>query len=184
MPEVHFLGELVGCSGFGKGMSCKWTIEFGKYWEPLCGERVGQTQYGYAGGEEDLISWNHPVDLHLATSSMQGWPRIRMQVWELDDYGRTNLVGYGFSHLPTNPGAFEFTVPCWRPTGSLPEEISSFFLGTNPQLTNEEALFSKAWENRCRLVTVPAGKVFVQMNVVHRFFKEQNVDEVRQGGSP
>jgi B9 domain-containing protein 2 len=111
----------------------------------LSGETVGQTQYGYSSND-DMISWNHPIDLHMTTSSMQGWPRIRLQVWELDDYGRTNLAGYGFAHLPTNAGTYEFAVPCWRPTGSLPEEISSFFLGTNPQLTNEEVLFSKAWE--------------------------------------
>ena len=107
---------------------------------------------------------------------MQGWPRIRLQIWELDEYGRTNLVGYGFCHFPTSAGSFELTVPCWRPTGSMPEEIQSFFLGANPQLTNEEVLFSKAWENRCRLVTIPSGKVHLQMNVIHRFFNEQKVD--------
>lgn len=123
-----------------------------------------------------MISWNHPIDLHMATSSMQGWPRIRFQVWELDEYGRTNLSGYGFVHLPTNAGNYEIMVPCWRPTGSLPEEIQSFFLGTNPQLTNETVLFSKAWENRCRLVTIPSGKIWLNISVIHRFFAQQNID--------
>ncbi|GMH70742.1 hypothetical protein TL16_g05484, partial [Triparma laevis f. inornata] len=174
--EVHFMGEVIGGVGFGPGTSCKFTIEFGKNWDLLSGEFLGQTQYGYADGfAEEMISWNHPIDLHMATSSMQGWPRIRFQVWELDEYGRTNLSGYGFVHLPTNAGNYEIMVPCWRPTGSLPEEIQSFFLGTNPQLTNETVLFSKAWENRCRLVTIPSGKIWINVSVIHRFFTQQNV---------
>lgn len=121
-PEVHFMGEVTGGVGFGPGVSCKFTIEFGKNWDLLSGEYLGQTQYGYAEKEE-MVSWNHPIDLHMSTSSMQGWPRIRFQVWELDEYGRTNLSGYGFIHLPTNAGSYEICVPCWRPTGSLPEEV-------------------------------------------------------------
>lgn len=27
-----------------------------------------------------------------------------MQVWELDEFGRSVLAGYGFAHLPTNAG--------------------------------------------------------------------------------
>jgi B9 domain-containing protein 2 len=175
-PEVHFIGEIVGGSNFnGKGMSCKFTVEFGKNWDLLSGEIMGQTQYGNAD-PDDLTSWNHPIDLHMATSTMQGWPRIRLQVWELDEYGRTNMAGYGFCHLPTNAGNYEIGVPCWRPTGSIPEEIQSFFLGANTQLTDESVLYSKAWENRCRLVTVPSGKVWINVSVVHRFFAQQNVD--------
>jgi B9 domain-containing protein 2 len=175
-PEVHFIGEIVGGTGFaGKGMSCKFTVEFGKNWDLLSGEIMGQSQYGNAD-PDDLTSWNHPLDLHMATTTMQGWPRIRFQVWELDEYGRTNMAGYGFCHLPTNAGNYEIGVPCWRPTGSLPEEIQSFFLGANTQLTDESVLYSKAWENRCRLVTVPAGKIFINVSVVQRFFAQQSVD--------
>ena len=175
-PEVHFIGEIVGGSSFtGKGVSCKFTVEFGKNWDLLSGEYVGQTQYGQTS-EDNITSWNHPIDLHMSTAGMNGWPRVRLQVWELDEFGRTNLSGYGFTHLPTNAGNYEIGVPCWRPTGSLPEEIQSFFLGANPQLTDETVLFSKAWENRCRLVTLPAGKIWINISVVHRFFGQQNVD--------
>lgn len=178
LPEVHFMGEVIGGTGFSAGVSCKWTIEFGKYWELLSGEYSGQSQFSYSD-PNDLTSFNHPLDVHFAASSIQGWPRMKFQVWELDEYGRTNLTGYGFCHLPTNIGSYEITVPCWRPTGSMPEEIQSFFLGANPQLTNEDVLFSKAWENRCRLVTIPSGKVHIQMNVIHRFLEDQQIDNAR-----
>ena len=177
VPEVHFMGEVVGGTGFNKGVSVKWTVEFGKYWDLLSGEYNGQSQFGYSDFSEDLVSFNHPVDVHFAATSIQGWPRMKVQVWELDEFGRANLCGYGFCHLPTSVGCHEISIPCWRPTGSMPEEIQSFFLGTNPQLVNEDVLFSKAWENRCRLVTIPSGTVYVQMNVIHRFLADQNVDQ-------
>ena len=29
-----------------------------------------------------------------------------LQVWELDEYGRSILSGYGFVHMPTDAGEF------------------------------------------------------------------------------
>ena len=31
--EVHFIGELTGCSGFGDGVSCRWTLDYGESWK-------------------------------------------------------------------------------------------------------------------------------------------------------
>ena len=138
VPEVHFLGEVIGGTGFSRGVSVKWTVEFGKYWDLLSGEYTGQSQFGYSDFGEDMTSFNHPVDVHFASSSIQGWPRMKFQVWELDEFGRANLAGYGFCHLPTSIGCHSISVPCWRPTGSMPEEIHSFFLGTNPQVSKKK----------------------------------------------
>ena len=119
--------------------------------------------------------FNHPIDVHFATASMQGWPRIVMQVWELDEYGRSILSGYGFTHLPTNPGYHELEVRCWRPSGSLREELQSFFLGTSSCLVDEKVIFGKAWEARQNLTTISSGIVKINVHVLLRFFKEQNV---------
>ena len=98
-----------------------------------------------------------------------------MQVWELDEYGRSILSGYGFTHLPTNPGYHELEVRCWRPSGSLREELQSFFLGTSSCLVDEKVIFGKAWEARQNLTTISSGIVKINVNVLLRFFKEQNV---------
>lgn len=105
-PEVHFIGEIVGGLGFGRGsaISCLWKIEWGVSWKILEGKSEGQTQYSSSPLDEPLSVWNHPVDVHMACSAIEGWPRITMEVWKLDDYGRTSLEGYGFTHLPSNPG--------------------------------------------------------------------------------
>ncbi|KAL7461609.1 LOW QUALITY PROTEIN: hypothetical protein ACHAXS_002027 [Conticribra weissflogii] len=175
MPEVHFIGEIAEGSGFparfGEDdgfLSCKWHLEWGKAWSFLQGEREGQTQYassclfasdGNGGVVETAHVWNHPIDVHFASASMQGWPRLILQIWELDEFGRSLLGGYGFVHLPTNPGHHELEVHCWKPTASLWDELRSFFLGTSTCLLDEDVVFGKAWEDRVKLVTVSAGVV-------------------------
>ena len=56
-------------------------------------------------------------------------------------------------------GTQEIDVPCWRPEGSLWEELSGSFLGTSVHLTRESLVFEEAWENRHRLVTCSSGRV-------------------------
>lgn len=77
-------------------------LEWGRAWSFLEGEESTQTQY--ASSDDGVQVWNHPIDAHFASASIQGWPRMVMQVWELDEYGRSILAGYGFAHLPTNAG--------------------------------------------------------------------------------
>jgi len=37
--------------------------------------------------------------------SLQGWPRLQVQVWQQDTFGRLELLGYGFVHVPSAAGA-------------------------------------------------------------------------------
>jgi len=104
IPEVHFIGEICRGNGFsGCSISCRWSIDSGKSWSLLAGAKDGQSQYSM-NNEDNLCIWNHPIDLHFTTANMKGWPRIMLQVWNLDSYGQANLVGYGFTHFPSTPG--------------------------------------------------------------------------------
>lgn len=51
-----------------------------------------------------------------------------VQVWQLDMYGRNVLQGYGFRHLPSNPGLSDVSLPCWRPSGTM--QVSTDIGGT------------------------------------------------------
>jgi B9 domain-containing protein 2 len=147
-----------------------------------------------------MTLWAHPIDVHFKHSSMQGWPRILVQVWSVDSYGRSDLIANGFGHIPAavrdssldpppphfiahciqiyafvQAGSFEIECPTWRPSGSESDEWRAFFLGGVPQLLTDEVLFNQAWDDRSKLVTVPSGKVHVQVDVLLRYAKEQNM---------
>jgi len=120
--QVHLIGEIKYGAGFDDGVSCKFRIDHGKHWGVLEGCPDGQTQTSY-GPEGMAAVWNHPFDLHYQTASMQGWPRVMVQVQHLDSYGRVNIIAHGFGHLPCTPGCHEVVIPCWRATGTQEEEL-------------------------------------------------------------
>lgn len=58
----------------------------------------------------------------------------------------------------------------------MQDELAAYFLGITPQLIDTDVVFVKAWDQRCRLVTIPSGKVVIDVNIVFRHFAEQAVD--------
>lgn len=107
-PEVHILGEIGGGTGFGDGVSvcCKWSVEAGDHWEWLAGQRSGQTHTSEPEDGSAFVPWSHPLDVHYVAGSLHGWPRLHVQVFSLDAYGRLELQGYGFGAIPAATGAW------------------------------------------------------------------------------
>lgn len=99
-----------------------------------------------------------------------------MQVSRLDELGRHTVVGYGFEHVPVMPGVHQLEVSCWRPTGSMQDELAAYFLGVTPQLLDTDVVFTRAWDKRCRLVTMPAGRIYLNLSIIARNFAEYDVD--------
>ena len=88
----------------------------------------------------------------------------------------TQVVGYGFCHVPTTAGSSEVECCTWRPMGSISEEVAAFFVGGIPRLADDEVMFSKAWEQRCRLLTIGSGTVHLRLDVVLKNFEQNCVD--------
>ncbi|KAG6617616.1 B9 domain-containing protein 2 [Phytophthora cinnamomi] len=105
-------------------------------WKVVQGETQGQTQvhaassggslampdlyrHGTTNQERRLLPkmdtvWAHPVDLHLALTSMSAWncwPRLEFQVWSLDKYQREALRGTASVQLPMATSEYVLDVP-------------------------------------------------------------------------
>ncbi|XP_014666947.1 PREDICTED: B9 domain-containing protein 2-like [Priapulus caudatus] len=174
MAELHILGQIVGASGFpDHSLFCKWGIHAGGAWKVLAGLREGQTQVDNPQNE-DFAVWAHPVDVHFATKGLQGWPKFHFQVWHQDTFGRNELYGYGFCHVPTSPGIHELECATWRPVGSLREQISQYFLGGGLQLRNPDLVYSGV--DRYKLHTQAMGKVQLHLGLVFRNFDKYGME--------
>ncbi len=172
--ELHVVGEIEVGSLFGlddnDGLFCEVSVERGKYWLPLCrmAEVVQQTQTSYPD-EAGVYVWNHPIDLHLVTTSVAGWPRLRFQVWRLDTLGRVDIVSYGTCVIPSSPGHYEFECSTWTPLGSFADEVAAAFVGNRPQLTDLDLIDRQAKE-RHRIATSASGNIRLSLDVVVRNF--------------
>lgn len=172
--EVHFIGQIVGASDFqmNTGLFCEAHLEYGEYWRELPGPIEGsiQTQTAYPD-TDDFVVWAHPLDLHFATDSIFGWPKLQLRIWRLDDVGRIDLISYAITSLPCGAGYYEIICPTWRPLGSWQDEAMAFFVGGPPRLTTEDAL-SKDLEKRPIIKTVSSGTVHIQLEVILRNFEK------------
>ncbi|KAK6623633.1 hypothetical protein RUM43_009485 [Polyplax serrata] len=174
MAECHIIGQLVGASDFPqKALFCKWDIHFGPGWKLISGFKEAQTQID-SSEFDDKTYWCHPIDVHLATKGVQGWPKIHVEVYHQDSFGRNELCGYGFMHIPTAPGTYNLTCVTWRPTGSLKEEVTRYFMGGGLQLKRPDVIYSGT--DRNRLQTETMGKVYFELGVILRNFHKYGVE--------
>uniref|UniRef100_F6VF72 B9 domain-containing protein 2 n=2 Tax=Equus TaxID=9789 RepID=F6VF72_HORSE len=142
-------------------------------WKLLSGVREGQTQVD-TPQVGDMAYWSHPIDLHFATKGLQGWPRLHLQVWSQDSFGRCQLAGYGFCHVPSSPGTHQLDCPTWRPLGSWREQLARAFVGGGPQLLHGDAIYSGA--DRYRLHTAAGGTVHLELGLLLRHFDRYGVE--------
>lgn len=178
VPEIHLIGEIVGAGGYHRSgsLSCSWSTDFGHTWTALEGSTSGQTQYCTVSDNGSLI-WNHPFDMHLTATTLNGWPRLLFKVWKLDRYGRINISGYGYCSAPSVAGTHNLTVECWLPCGSFLEEIYSMFMGTsNKSAEHSKYIFNDMCSSRRQLVTRSVGRLTVRCAIIMRYFDDQDVD--------
>lgn len=176
VPEVHFIGEILEGISFdfnhSSSISCKFTIEWGKYWSFLEGEYNGQTQFTCTN-EGNRSVWNHPIDIHLASANVKSWPRILIQIYSLDKYGDDVISGYGFTHLPTTVGRHDINIPCWRPkaskNGRKQKNHFSGILFDQESMSLSDELHT-VMHSRHKLTTIPSGQVYLQLYLSQRFF--------------
>ena len=176
MPEVHFIGGFVGATDFSaNNLFLKYEILSGGEWSLLDGTcEEGQTQLSLVNGYHDnLVIWNHPIDLYYTTKSLQGWPRLNVQVWNEDKFGRKVLCGYGTTKFPAQPG--ETLVECviWRPQGCLSQKMYNFFLDVTSHVEHPDIVYSS--KDRFDLSTSTVGSIYFNVDVVTRGFKNSGV---------
>ena len=38
-----------------------------------------------------MAVWSHPIDVHYTLKGIDGWPRLKLEVWGVDSFGRNEL---------------------------------------------------------------------------------------------
>ncbi|XP_018898557.2 B9 domain-containing protein 2 [Bemisia tabaci] len=174
MAEVHIIGQIKCASQFPKTcLFCKWSIHTGPNWKLIEGDKEGQTQVDDPIYDE-YTWWCHPVDVHFATKGIQGWPKLHVQVYHYDKFGRREIYGYGFCNIPTSPGTHLIDCPTWRPVGGIRDQITQYFLGGGAQLRMPDVVYTGL--DRYKLQTEAMGIVHIELGLVLRNFEKYGVE--------
>lgn len=179
MAEVHIIGEVREAIDFNDStLFCKWSFITGSSWKLIQGEIEGQTITSTDILGERVSKFSHPLDVHLATRSVQGWPKLVLQVYSVGSFNSVNPVGYGFVNIPTSPGEHKLIVNTWKLSPpSIWEKLERAWWGTPGNFTvadNCDLIY--AGTERYKLDTVSAGKVIVEVFNIFRNFDKYGIE--------
>ena len=148
-------------------------MHVGNNWQLLDGNDSGETFYDSSAHLQDLSVFEHPINVHYSCKSVTGWPRIYVEVWGVDEYGRHTIYGYGVVSVPCSPGNYNLEIPMWRPEGTTFQKFASLFLGANPELSYTNVVLSA--NDRFGMQCVSTGSVQVRLGVVTKDFNLHGV---------
>eukprot|EP00049_Salpingoeca_infusionum_P019676 m.362831 g.362831 ORF g.362831 m.362831 type:complete len:177 (+) comp20978_c0_seq1:107-637(+) len=174
MAELFIIGDLQGATGFSSGtLSCQWKMVTGQAFHVVHGYEEGQTQVDTPS--DGFTCWSHPIDVHYGVEGLQGWPKLSVQVFHQDTFGRNELAGYGYVDVPSVPGEHELECVCWKPSGaSFLDSLSSSLVGGGRQLRSDALVYTQ--DDRFKLKTVSVGKVHMRLSIIVRGFAAHGVE--------
>ena len=161
--ELFFIGEIEAGVNFpvtpGSGIHCEVSLEYGNNtWERLAGNEFTQTQTSYCD-DAGVAVWNHPIDLHFVLKSLVGWPKLRIQVFELSPFGSVQVVGVGTVTLPASVGHTILRTRTWRPITTGIAEVKQTVTGGRRPLADIDEHERQADYIDGRLLTQSSGDV-------------------------
>ncbi|CAD7083439.1 unnamed protein product [Hermetia illucens] len=175
MAELHIIGQIVKAIEFEEPkLFCKWSIQIGSSWKVVEGESEGQTVTALDRLEESS-TFAHPIDVHLGTRGVQGWPKIHVEIFAVNAVNNSWPVGFGFIHIPTQPGYHLLEINTWKiaPYTFLDKLRERFWSG-GYTLSRSDLIYSGT--ERYKILTKSSGKVLVEVMLLYRNFAKFGVE--------
>lgn len=125
---------------------------------------------------EKCSVFSHPLDLHLSTRGIQGWPKLHVEIWTANALKQCWPVGFGVLNVPTHPGIHNLTIPTWRIAPSnIWDAVREKFHGGGVALARKELVYSQS--DRYKLSTTStAGSVGIELMLIFKNFKKFGVE--------
>nr|XP_012135228.1 PREDICTED: tectonic-3-like [Megachile rotundata] len=170
MAELHIIGRILSAKDFKQSqLLCKWSFHTGNGWKVLNGCEEGQTQESCDIYINEPI-WDHPIDLHYTTQTLQNSPKLLLQIFFRDTHGRVLFGSYGICNIPLSPGLHCIECHTWKPIGNWKDRLRDKFLGITLQLKSPSVLVNSL--DRFELLTESMGTVKIELHILTRNFEK------------
>eukprot|EP00873_Tetraselmis_striata_P017532 jgi/Tetstr1/437796/TSEL_002835.t1 len=156
-------------------MYARWTFKFEEAWGWIhqAGLTQGTTQPSQPYEDNnDFSVWEHPIDIHFKTTTLQKWPQLVLKIFHRSVYvQRDEFCAYAVCSLPTHAGHHQISCSAWQPMDercALSEELGGLWTGLYPQCVNDapkEIVERPGWEYSS-VQTKGVGRVHFRLFVV------------------
>jgi Ciliary basal body-associated, B9 protein len=142
-------------------------------WKFIEGLSSGQTSTD-SNRIDPLSVFCHPIDLHLGTRGLSGWPKLSIEVFSVNALKQFYPIGVGFTYLPTKPGFHRVKVTTWRikPLSVIDSVKERFYTG-GFTLIKKDLVHTGV--DRFKLSTISSGTVEVEFYLVFKHFQKYNI---------
>uniref|UniRef100_A0A182XCT8 B9 domain-containing protein 2 n=1 Tax=Anopheles quadriannulatus TaxID=34691 RepID=A0A182XCT8_ANOQN len=175
MAELHIIGELQTALDFEEpNLFCRWSIQYGSHWKAVEGHTEGQSCCSTARIEQ-RSEFGTPIDLHLVTRGLQGWPRLHVEVYAVNALQQYWPVGYGFAFVPASPGQHRVRIATWKVSSArVADTVREKFHTGGFSLAKSDIAFSGI--ERYKLLTRTAGTVELELMLIFKNFAEYGIN--------
>ncbi|EGI68878.1 B9 domain-containing protein 2 [Acromyrmex echinatior] len=176
MAELHIVGQISSAKSFKQShLLCKWNFYVGNGWKIISGHEEGQTQESCDFYTNNPV-WDHPVDLHYTTQTIQNSPKLLLQVFGRDNYGRIIFLSYGVYNVPISSGSYVLDCHTWKPIEDISicindtdckELINSTIYTQIPEIDNSSLkdLSNNTEEDKIFTTTIPTEIISSRINI-------------------
>ncbi|XP_076548891.1 tectonic-3 [Osmia lignaria lignaria] len=170
MAELHIIGRILSAKNFKQSqLLCKWSFHAGNGWKVLNGCEEGQTQESCDLYINEPV-WDHPIDLHYTTQTLQNSPKLLLQIFFRDEHERILFGAYGSCNIPLSPGLHFIECHTWKPIGNWKDRLKDKFLGITLQLKSPNVLVNCL--DRFELLTESMGTVKIELHILTKNFEK------------
>jgi len=165
------LGRILNACGFDcDELYLKYEIIFGPNFNVLNGVTSGETFQSIAYEEDNInvVSFDQPLSLNLSCRSINGWPKIFVEVWSNDSDGKNCIVGYGTGYIPVKSGFSKMTINCWRPSDSTSQSLGEKLLNNNIEFNDKSAVYSTV--EKFGVSSISTGQINIELEIIFKDF--------------
>ncbi|XP_050075712.1 B9 domain-containing protein 2 [Anopheles maculipalpis] len=175
MAELHIIGELKTAVDFEEpNLFCRWSIQYGSNWKAIEGYSEGQSCCSTSRIEQ-RADFCTPIDLHLVTRGLQGWPKLHVEVYAVNALQHYWPVGYGFAFVPVCPGHHRVRIATWKVSSArVADTVREKFHTGGFSLAKSDIAFTGI--ERYKLLTKTAGTVEFDLMLIFKNFAEYGVE--------
>uniref|UniRef100_A0A182WLW1 Tectonic-1-3 N-terminal domain-containing protein n=1 Tax=Anopheles minimus TaxID=112268 RepID=A0A182WLW1_9DIPT len=171
MAELYIIGELKTAVDFEEpNLFCRWSVQYGSSWKAIEGHTEGQSCCSTSRIEQ-RSDFSTPIDLHLVTRGLQGWPKLHVEVYAVNALQHYWPVGYGFAFVPVCPGQHRVRIATWKVSSArVADTVREKFHTGGFSLAKSDIAFTGI--ERYKLLTKTAGSVELDLMLIFKHFAE------------